>query len=289
VPLLALEDPRIRRDFFFLPVLGERYNATCNAVGWKHAGLGAAILAHMRTYYRWRFRKIRLKLAAQKAGDRIEEEREAAREEQAFARDAKGDGTSEGLEARVHRLENDPPRLAAQKDMEAKRAAYIAAVQRNPGSNQAEAARASEAAKNRFDDLNDSYLRERAKLRALPSHDGELLKGLDAYDRHMLTDVETLKTLMTERAGQGDTTPLRPHFRNLLETHDDEFLHGRGLDSERDKLIIEFFDNFVHDSLAGFAKDATLPSDPRCFYIGGDSELKYANNQRVFGSKSSAA
>jgi len=46
-------------------------------------------------------------------------------------------------------------------------------------------------------------------------------------------------------------------------------------------LVIEFFDNFVHDSLAGFAKDETLPSDPRCCYIGGDKEMKFADNSRV--------
>jgi len=28
-------------------------------------------------------------------------------------------------------------------------------------------------------------------------------------------------------------------------------------------------------------KDVTLPSDPRCCYIGGDKELKYADNSRV--------
>jgi Uncharacterized alpha/beta hydrolase domain (DUF2235) len=286
VPLLSLEDPRIRTDFDYDLALTERFDAACNATGWKHANLGAAILAHMRTYYRWRFRKIRLKLAAQQRGERIDEEREAARAEQLFARDAKGNGTNEGLEARVSRLENDPARLAAQKNVEIRKTAYINAVQNNPSADHEQERLAFEAAKNHFEEVNDPYLRERAKLRALPSHDGELLKGLDAYDRHLLKDVATLKSLIKERAAAGDNTPLRPHFRNLLETHDDEFVHGRGLNAERDKLIIEFFDNFVHDSLAGFAKDATLPSDPRCYYIGGDSELRYANNQRVFGSSS---
>ena len=72
--------------------------------------------------------------------------------------------------------------------------------------------------------------------------------------------------------------PLRPHYQALLEAHDDEFVHGRGL---TDPKVIAFFDSFVHDSLAGFAKDVTLPSDPRCCYIGGDEELKYANNRPV--------
>lgn len=289
VPLLSLEDPRIQRDFFYLPALAERFNATCASSGWKHASLGAAILAHMRTYYQWRFRKIRLKLAAQKTGSRIEEEREATHAEKVFARGAKGDGATEGLEARVQRLEHDPARLAAQKDVETKKAAYISAVQYNPGVDHARQRVAYEAAKDHFEDLNDPYLRERGKLRALPSHDGELLQALDAYDKHLLKDVAALKQLIKERAQNMDNTPLRPHFRNLLDTYDDEFIHRRGLDAERDKLIIEFFDNFVHDSLAGFARDATLPSDPRCYYIGGDSELKYANNERVFDQNSMTA
>ena len=286
VPLLDLSDPRIKEDFEYDEALAKSFNATCAVTGWKHAGLGAAILAHMHTYYRWRFHKIRLKLAAQNAGTRIDQEREIAKQEQVFAAEAKGDGSAEGLETRVQRMENDPDRIAAQKDVQTKRSEYLRTMQRNPGSDQGRARAAYETAKQRFDDVNDPYLRERAKLRALPSHSGELLVGLDAYDRHLLIDVETLKTLMKQRAANGDTTPLRPHYRNLLETHDDEFIRGKGLNSERDKLMIEFFDNFVHDSLAGFAKDATLPSDPRCFYIGGDSELKYANNQRVFDDAS---
>ena len=35
-------------------------------------------------------------------------------------------------------------------------------------------------------------------------------------------------------------------------------------------------DQYVHDSLAGFAKDETLPSDPRCIYVGGDDEYRFA-------------
>ena len=289
VPLVSIADPKIERDFYYDTELSDAFNATCAATGWKHPNLGTAILAHMRTYYRWRFRKIRLKLAAQKTGHRIDEERESARSEEVFSHEARGGDTTEGLEARVKRLENDPMRLAAQKDVETKKTAYLAAVQYNPGADHEQKRAAFEAAKARFDDINDPYLRERGKLRALPSHDGELLRGLDAYDKHLLKDVTTLKQLINDRALRGDHTPLRPHFRNLLDTYDDEFVYHRGLDAERDKLIVEFFDNFVHDSLAGFAKDATLPSDPRCYYIGGDSELKYANNQPVFDQDSRAA
>ena len=67
--------------------------------------------------------------------------------------------------------------------------------------------------------------------------------------------------------------PLRPHYAALIEAYDNEFLHQRGL---KDADIIAFFDTYIHDSLAGFAQDQTLPSDPRVMYIGGDTKMLYA-------------
>jgi hypothetical protein len=49
----------------------------------------------------------------------------------------------------------------------------------------------------------------------------------------------------------------------------------------RDPELSAFFDTYVHDSLAGFAKDATLPSDPRVIYTGGDDKLLYASYSPV--------
>jgi hypothetical protein len=40
------------------------------------------------------------------------------------------------------------------------------------------------------------------------------------------------------------------------------------------------FDNYTHDSLAAFGKDATLPSDPRVVYFGGDEKYRYASLDR---------
>jgi hypothetical protein len=57
------------------------------------------------------------------------------------------------------------------------------------------------------------------------------------------------------------------------------FFDGTGNNGLRDPESIAFFDTYVHDSLAGFAKDATLPSDPRVIYTGGDNKLPYAINQ----------
>lgn len=84
--------------------------------------------------------------------------------------------------------------------------------------------------------------------------------------------------------------PHRPHHRIQPITWVTSRVKSRAIlspvESEhaKSRLVInaplgEF--SFVHDSLAGFAKDVTLPSDPRCCYIGGDEELKYANNRPV--------
>ncbi|KAF7598138.1 MAG: hypothetical protein CGU28_14270 [Candidatus Dactylopiibacterium carminicum] len=69
---------------------------------------------------------------------------------------------------------------------------------------------------------------------------------------------------------------LRPHYQNLVHAYEDEFVYSRGL---RDEKLITFFDRYIHDSLAGFAIDATLPSDPRVIYVGGDDKLRFASVQ----------
>jgi hypothetical protein len=57
----------------------------------------------------------------------------------------------------------------------------------------------------------------------------------------------------------------------------------------RDPKLIEFFDDYVHDSLGGFAKDETWPSDPRILYVGGDHKLRYAAIDRKHDNAESQA
>ncbi len=264
VPLLPLSDRRIADDFRMSPEMAKRFNKVLAASGWQRGRLGDAILAHRELEYRWRFRKIRQKL-------RSAEHAAVAEQEAIYRREAEGDPSTghEGLKAKVARLEKDPKRVAAEREMKIKQAAWLRAVQQDPGLDHDEAQQAYQTAKERYEEASDEYLRERAKLRTLPSYDGKLAQNLDIYDRQLLKDVETLRALQ-----QHTNEPLRPHYQRLLEAYLDEFERGKGL---TDELVIDFFDTFVHDSLAGFAKDATLPSDPRCCYIGGDEELRYAD------------
>lgn len=70
---------------------------------------------------------------------------------------------------------------------------------------------------------------------------------------------------------------MRPHYKILVEAYENEFEKNKGLTDEK---IISLFDNYIHDSLAAFAKDATLPSDPRVVYLGGDEKYAYASLDR---------
>jgi hypothetical protein len=101
---------------------------------------------------------------------------------------------------------------------------------------------------------------------------GQLNRHLAVYDAQLLQDAQALHNLCTQTPARRQQ--LRPHYRGLLAAYENEFLHGRGL---ADPKIIEFFEHHVHDSLAGFAKDATLPSDPRVVYLGGNTKSQHAS------------
>lgn len=267
VPLLPLSNPRVSGDFLYSPELAKRFNSVLATANWRHGRLGDALLSHGELWLRWRFRAIHRKL-------RNREKQAIAEAEGRFRSDAEGDQARhrEGLIAEVKRLESSPERVAAQQDMQRKRDAWMQAEQRDPGTLHEEERQAYMNAKANFEQVSDPYYRARGRLRTLPSYEGELPGHLDVYDEALMEDVQTLLKLRGEMK-----QPLRPHYQRLVDAYLDEFERQRGLDDERDKLVIDFFDQFVHDSLAGFAKDATLPSDPRCCYIGGDEELKYAD------------
>ena len=105
---------------------------------------------------------------------------------------------------------------------------------------------------------------------------------LDFYDQQLVKDAESIYRRMHPAGRESKSTSianggnLRPHYRALVTAYENEFIHNKGLQDEK---LIDFFDTYVHDSLAGFAKDATLPSDPRVIYVGGDEKFKYAQQQ----------
>jgi hypothetical protein len=104
---------------------------------------------------------------------------------------------------------------------------------------------------------------------------------LDFYDKQLLLDAKSIYDIyMTTASINGKVTRsnrarLRPHYKVMMDAYENEYLRG---DSVLDASVVSLFDNYVHDSLAAFAKDATLPSDPRVVFLGGDAKYGYASN-----------
>jgi hypothetical protein len=127
----------------------------------------------------------------------------------------------------------------------------------------------------------DVYLKACARYDTRPGSVEDLVENLELYDEQLLADAKTLKAIWNN-----GKRPLRPHYQAVLDAYIAVYEKKSGkLDSE----VIAFFDDYVHDSLAGFATDSTLPSDPRCIYTGGDTELKYAMSSPGAGWASKTA
>lgn len=118
----------------------------------------------------------------------------------------------------------------------------------------------------------DEYRKVMAQIETSPKSDGSYLPRSKALDDQLVRDAKTLESLVAKSALRRLRLKLRPHYQAILDAYLAE-KSGRGL---KDPKIIEFFETYVHDSLAGFDTDTTSPSDPRVIYIGGDTKLGYA-------------
>jgi hypothetical protein len=231
------------------------------------ATLGNLVNAHMGLYYAWRFRDIHRK----EKGDHSEADH-IQKNDVAFSSEKQAlDKEIVGLEA-----DNDA----------ALRTLYFAQQQRdayagdmyNDRSKLASYDEKIIAAQREQADTQDKLLRAKAKRDALPAV-GSLQNMLALYDKQLLADARAIyaayNRLLPGRSKPDPTLrdDLRPHYKGLMVAYENEYLLGKGLTDEK---VIAFFDNYVHDSLAGFANDATLPSDPRAIYLGGSEKYKYA-------------
>jgi hypothetical protein len=123
----------------------------------------------------------------------------------------------------------------------------------------------------RATEKEDECLKLQARFDTLPGTDGKLVGNLEVYDDQLIEDARELQRLVAKRG----RAKLRPHYAAILDAYEAEFVKRQG---QKNPGIISFFDNYVHDSLAGFGGDATLPSDPRIVYVGGDARMQYAMN-----------
>jgi hypothetical protein len=259
-----------KADFEISKVLIENYNDYIKKVG-NYPSLGHLINKHMELYFSWRFRAIKMKAA----GNRGEASRISAQRDE-FAKSA----------SRI-----DDEIVVLQKKEEIAAAELNAAISRRaaqttfaystptakPASNTIDPD--VRAAQERRKNARDELLKAKARKLANPNMD-DLMKMLDLYDAQLLEDVKAIRVMLARRqnltgtSARQNSMKLRPHYKILVEAYENEFEKNMGL---TDPSIISFFDNYVHDSLAAFAGDATLPSDPRVVYLGGDEKYQFAS------------
>jgi hypothetical protein len=246
------------------------------------SALGDLFNAHLALYYAWRFRAIRRK----EKGDHTDadhvnknaaifKKEEPALKEEIHVLQAANDAAVKNLDlANLQRQSFKESVLSGSPKSNGGIAPYdqkVAAAQRE------------------HDFAKDKFLRAKAKLDALPNDTG-LQSALEMYDKQLLEDARAIHAVYSQ-SQFGGVAPdpsirkkLRPHYKAMMTAYENEYDVGpgkKGLVGLTDKTIIDFFDHYVHDSLAGFAKDATLPSDPRAIYLGGNEKYAYASLDKV--------
>ena len=272
VPLLppTVWERENKEDFEISSELLRAYNVYLKTIK-PTSRLGVLINQHMAQYFAWRFRNIRVK--ADRRGDesrRISEQRETFK---------KGHVQ---LDKEIEDLKKKEALAARELNtLVSRRAAYTArtyGVQTQAHSSGVSDQQILEA-RMKKQMARDELLKAEARKLAHPNMEN-FQQMIDLYDARLLEDVRTICKEFSldgsqgfdKNAGKGG---LRPHYKALVEAYENEFERNRGI---TDQTVISFFDNYVHDSLAAFAQDATLPSDPRVVYLGGDEKYKYALN-----------
>jgi hypothetical protein len=256
-----------KSDFAIGKLVLERYNYYKAKIGAGN-NLGPIVNAHMALYYAWRFRYIHRK----QQGNRDEATQIARTNQEYQGEAAKLDREikplEESNEAATRKFE-----LAQQRQLN-----YLQYAYHDPERKEAPKYREEvKTAQINQRKAQDALLRAKAKRDALPDM-SQLQSMLDLYDAQLIADAKIIRKAYTERgmfnqAPDSVRSDLRPHYKVMMDAYENEFIHNKGL---KDEIIIAFFDNYVHDSLAGFAQDATLPSDPRAIYLGGDEKYQYA-------------
>ena len=257
-----------RDDFNTDPELKTLYNHYMSIAGWGHKSIGKMMNAHMAVYYAWRFAQIRRKQKGDKSlAGRIEgneaqyqaERQQAGREIAELTRKEKDAqwGLTSTQRQRSYYIQNQgygnttPAKLQPYNDQ------IAAATQRHTAT-------------------QDELLRAKAKRETMPGEGDKLIKNLEQYDAQLMADAQSI--LEACRNDSIKRRQLRPHYHGLLDAYENEFVLNKGLADEK---IFAFFEHHIHDSLAGFAADSTLPSDPRVVYLGKDVKSQYAMNERL--------
>jgi hypothetical protein len=263
VPMLVEWTPDNRSDFKTDASMLETYDLYLKAVG-TFSTLGEGINKHMSLYYSWRFRAIKKRLAGEKSeADLISAQKLKFTRQGSVLTKEISDLAKKETMARVSLSS-----LTEAQDMQA-------GV--SDGSIAQKVLTVSDAdveeARRKYENAHNEHLKAQARKNSLPNM-MNFQSNLDLYDRQLLADVQSILNALRIGSGGKQRYDLRPHYKMLIDAYENEFLKNSGL---QDEGVIGFFDDYVHDSLAGFAMDATLPSDPRAVYLGGNEKYRYAS------------
>ncbi|MFL5358030.1 T6SS phospholipase effector Tle1-like catalytic domain-containing protein [Archangium sp.] len=253
------EDPASKAAF---ETMSRRFKLYMDTVGWGGKSLGDMVLSHMRLYYQWRFYKAYTSIE----GTPTRDQTVLKAFEQGWAKE----------QSRLTQLTSSLRSEANSHKVMAKQLRESGAWMFGPGQ------KMYEEESKLADQKEDEYLTQKTFLDTMPSSDGEYAHNAYIYDRQLVMDARKLQAFAKKKGRDR----LRPHYRAVLDAYEAQYERGQGL---RNQELLTFFELHVHDSLVGFAKDATLPSDPRVIYIGGDQKLPYAMNSPLRrGAPSSA-
>ncbi len=233
-------------DFAISPALFDTFNHYMSHANADGLELGAAMLRHMRLYFEWRFQHIRNK-GRDKEGSRVKSTEQVWHEDD-LALNAQRDV----LVGKQNRLKLERLSLSSRNSRGS--VGFASPVDRQ------RLAEVDEA----LDKVDWEITELDQRIRTLPSQ-GKILDKLNEYDRELLEDARMIFKVADDHPELRER--MRPHYRNVLEAYENEYLKNCGM---RDPKLIEFFEKYVHDSMAGFGKDLTLPSDPRVVFLGGD-------------------
>lgn len=278
VPLLPIcaWDEDMHADFTLSEQLLKSFSNYINEIG-KCNSLGEYFNRHMALYYAWRFRTIRIKAVQPDGVDKHrigEMNMKFSAEGKTLTKSVaqlkslsdNAEATLKGLISRRAMLEQP---FAGRKEADFREPLLKNAAE-------------TKMAEIEFETAKDNWLREQARLNALPDMNNYYAL-LSMYDKELVANARAIKECCDRYPGRissriDQRKNLRPHYKVLLEAYESEYGPGAGLNKPE---IFAFFDNYVHDSLAGFAKDATLPSDPRVIYVGGNKKSEYASNDNA--------
>lgn len=254
-------DDASQPDFNHLTQLWDHY---MNHAGRGGKGLGETVNAHMRLYYAWRFYRIRQNMAEHAAGQSTPDEIALRQSENQWRQER--DALEREIAPAREQAESANRRewLARSRLDQARQNERDYGMPVDPQLVAAHARAQTEA-----EAPNDRYRKLQARCDTLPGTQGDLARNLRLYDQQLLADAQAIR----QQSLADPSLRMRPHYRNLLDAYTAEFVEEQGL---RDERLIEFFETYVHDSLAGFALDATLPSDPRVVYVGDDVKSRHA-------------